>query len=250
MLKNLVKNIINRYIYKNNYIPPLAQSQTPDSILMVALSKAKNLEYTLMIDGQEVTIPESEIILAYKNKTAYDIARTTLREERKAAENEMVNSQRAIKNMESFNKDWEQDPIIVLLNLILSTPNPEDTFKELLIQLTSQGFLEEDTLLSLGITSDIEQEWKLTSELNDTLNLVEKLLYELDLYQSMSIFDEELNRLIDSHNLRFSAKERKNFKEEIAHHAAFTGISDLNIVFKDLRRNKVNFKKKFKWEKF
>lgn len=210
--------------------------------------------YKVKVDGEVVEVTLKEALAGYQRQADYTRKAQALAAEKEAFQTEVQELGGVLENIQLLDQAWDDNPISVIANFTMSTGNATQAVALLIKELATQGQLERQFMEMFGITDDVRDEWTRESEVSqlrqkaskaesETNSRLEQAEMEAAVQAAIVEFDRQIDDIIEAEDLDMSAKERIQFRKQLAAYARDNELTNLKAAYKALKYEESKQKK-------
>lgn len=210
--------------------------------------------YKVKVDGEVVEVTLKEALAGYQRQADYTRKAQALAAEKEAFQTEVQELGGVLENIQMLDEAWDENPISVIANFTMSTGNATQAVALLIKELATQGQLEQQFMEMFGITADVREEWARESEVSelrqkatkaesDTNSRLEQAEMEAAVQAAIVEFDRQIDDIIETEDLDMTAKERIQFRKQLAAYARDNELTNLKAAYKALKYEESKQKK-------
>lgn len=210
--------------------------------------------YKVKVDGEVVEVTLKEALAGYQRQADYTRKAQALATEKEAFQAEVQELGGVLENIQLLDQAWDENPISVIANFTTSTGNATQAVALLIKELATQGQLERQFMEMFGITDDVRGDWVRESEVSqlkqkatktesETNSRLEQAEMEAAVQAAIVEFDRQIDDIIESEDLDMSAKDRIQFRKQLASYARENELTNLKAAYKALKYEESKQKK-------
>lgn len=210
--------------------------------------------YKVKVDGETVEVTLKEALAGYQRQADYTRKAQALAAEKEQFQAEVQELGGVLENIQMLDEAWNDNPISVIANFTMSTGNATQAVALLIKELATQGQLDRQFMEMFGITDDVRDEWVRDSEVSqlrqkatktesETNSRLEQAEMEAAVQAAIVEFDRQIDEIIETEDLDMSARERIQFRKQLAAYARDNELTNLKAAYKALKYEESKQKK-------
>jgi hypothetical protein len=211
--------------------------------------------HVVKVDGEEITVSLEDLKSGYMRDADYRRKTQALAESRKEFEAEIEQYSTVLNQVQQLESAWEEDPVEVLTQFAAQTGNATQAVALTIRNLAANNLLDREFMSLFGITPEVQRAWadeysnrsqqrtvsKTVSEQEQRLAEAEA---EAEVQRAIQQYDEQIDEILEDEGIELTAKQRKQFRTELAKYAYNAEITNLKAAYKAWKYEKEQGKRK------